>query len=100
MERRGEVRQGCELNSLVLMYGCHFRGRISDWSPRGLRLQLSEDLTLENREPFVLLCDRFGILHAEVIWRRNEKIGARIRNWRTAAISSRIDPYLLHPSTI
>jgi hypothetical protein len=100
MERRHEIRQGCEFNSLVLMFGCHFRGWISDWSPRGLRLQLSENLTLENREPFVLLCNHFGVLHAEVMWRRDEKIGARIRNWRTAAIGSRIDPYLLHLSTI
>lgn len=100
MERREETRQGCELSSLVLMFGCHFRGWISDWSPRGLRLELSDGLTLGNREPFVLLCDRFGVLHAEVMWTREEKLGARIRNWRTAAISRRLDPYFPNASVI
>jgi hypothetical protein len=94
MERRKEERQGCEIESLVLMFGCHFRGWISDCSPKGLCFRPCEGLALEEREPFVLFSDRFGVLHAEVMWRRDEKIGARICSWRTAAISSRIHPYI------
>ncbi len=94
MERRNEIRQACELSSLVLMFGCHFRGLISDWSPKGLKLELTESLMLADREAFVLHCERFGVLHAEVIWRRGVEIGARIHNWRTAAVSSRMRPYL------
>ena len=94
MERRSDVRMPCHLKALVLSYGCQFQGWISDCSWNGLRLQLSEDLTLGNREEFVLSCERFGVLHAELIWRQDETIGARIRNWRTAAVSSRLAPYL------
>lgn len=89
MERRNEMRRSCELSSLVLMFGCHFRACISDWSPRGLRLELRDGLLLADREAFVLHSERFGVLHAQVIWRRDEEVGARIRNWRTVAAADR-----------
>ncbi len=89
MERRNEMRRSCELSSLVLMFGCHFRAFISDWSPRGLRLELRDGLLLADREAFVLHSERFGVLHAQVIWRRDEEVGARIRNWRTVAVVDR-----------
>ena len=75
----------------------HFRSWISDCSRQGLRLQLSEDLRLESREALVLSCDRFGMVHAEVVWRQGETIGMRIRNWQTAAASSRIEPHFPSP---
>lgn len=100
MERRNEIRQRCELDSLVLMFGCHVRGWISDCSPKGLGLVLSEGVELADQEPLVLYCDLFGVLHAEIIWKQDAKIGARIRNWKTAAVGSRIRPYLLQPSRI
>ena len=89
MERRSDIRRCCELSSLVLMFGCHFRAFISDWSPKGLRLELKDGLVLADREAFILHSGRFGVLHAQVIWRRDEEVGARIRNWRTAAVADR-----------
>lgn len=89
MERRSDIRRCCELSSLVLMFGCHFRAFISDWSPKGLRLELKDGLVLADREAFILHSGRFGVLHAQVIWRRDEEVGARIHNWRTAAVADR-----------
>lgn len=97
MERRYDPRMPCRLKALVLSHGCHFRSWISDCSRQGLRLQLSEDLRLECREALVLSCDRFGMVHAEVVWRHGETIGMRIRNWQTAAASSRIEPHFPSP---
>lgn len=92
MERRDFVRHSCEANSLILLFGCHFRGWISDWSPRGIRLVLAEDLRLDPAEHFIMYSDRFDVLHAEVVWRSDDRLGARIHNWRTAAVSNLLDP--------
>jgi hypothetical protein len=88
MERRDLVRLPCKSNSLILLFGCHFRGSISDWSPRGISLILDEDIRLDRADRFVMYSDRFDVLHAEVVWRRDDRIGARIHNWRTAAASA------------
>jgi hypothetical protein len=85
MERREFVRQPGQANALILLFGCHFRGWICDWSPRGINLILAEDIPLDRTEPFIMYSQRFAVLHAEVVWRRHERIGARICNWRTAA---------------
>lgn len=88
MERRDFVRQSCEANSLILLFGCHFRSLIADWSPRGVKLILAEGLRLDRTEHFILYSDRFDVLHGQVVWRRHDHIGARIHNWRTAAVSN------------
>lgn len=98
MERRNEVRQSCEMSSLVLMFGCHFRGLVCNWSPKGLKLELMDELILTDHEALVLHSERFGTVHAEVIWRRDAEIGARIRNWRTAAATLGLHACGLHSS--
>lgn len=92
MERRGFVRQPCEANSLILLFGCHFRGWISNWSPRGVNLVLGDDIMLDRAEHFIIYSGRFDVLHAEVVWRREDRIGARIHNWRTAAAGAVLCP--------
>lgn len=51
---------------------------------------------LADREAFVLHSGRFGVLHAQVIWQRDKEVGARIRNWRTAAVADRYHLMGLH----
>lgn len=92
MERRDFVRLSCGSSSLILLFGCHFRGWICDWSPRGINLVLGDDIRLERTEHFIMYSDRFNVLHAEVVWRRDDRIGARIHNWRTAAASAVLAP--------
>lgn len=86
MERRLALRHSCDLRSLILMYGCHFKSRIADWSQSGLRLVLAENLSLTHAEHFIMYCDRFDVVHAEVVWRHDREIGARIHNRKTAAL--------------
>lgn len=97
MERRTGIRIPCHLRALVLSFGCQFRGRISDFSSHGLRLQLSDGLALADRDAFVLSCETFGMVHGEVIWRHGETIGARICNWQSAAACRRIQPHIPSP---
>ena len=94
MERRNEQRSLCEMDALVLMYGCHFQASISDWSQTGLRLVLSDGLRLDEAEAFILHGNAFGVLHGEVIWSEDGQIGARIRNARSAAVMQRLAPQL------
>jgi len=96
MERRDYVRQSCGSNSLILLFGCYFCGWICDWSPRGIRLVLAEDLRLDAAEHFIMYSNRFDVLHAEVVWRRDDLVGARIHNWRTAAARNLLDPRVSH----
>ena len=90
MERRSLLRQPCDLGSLVLLYGCHFRSRISDRSPAGVRLVLLEDPGLSLAEHFILYCEGFDVLHGEVIWKNDREIGARICNPKTASLGTAI----------
>jgi hypothetical protein len=87
MERRNEVRSTCEMNALLLMFGCHFQASIADWSRTGIRLVLGDGLHLARSEVFILHGGRFGVVHGEVIWSQAGEIGARIKNPKSAAIA-------------
>lgn len=94
MERRNELRSPCELDALLLMFGCYFQASISDWSRNGFRLLLGDELRLVEAEAFILHGNAFGVLHGEVIWCDDGQIGARVCNTKSASAMQRLAPQL------